>query len=335
MKVALIGTGSWGTALAQVLGSKGIDVFMLARHSDVAQSITEHHRNPRYLSEFDLATTISAYTTPDVVFDRADAIVLVTPSAYVRSTVGKYASYIDEDTPIAICSKGVEAKTGLLMTEVVSEEAGNADRCVVLSGPTHAEEVIIGQPSAVVVAGSNPEAALSIRDLFATDRFRTYISDDPVGVELCGAFKNVIAIAVGISYGMGYGDNTAAAVITRGLAEMSRMVVACNGEAITCMGLAGAGDMVVTCMSRHSRNRRFGQDYVAAGKTLSDFESDTHMVVEGAIACKTLDVLAKKHNVDLPLTTAVRDIVWGDSDIRELARSLFMRPLTNEFYGLE
>ncbi len=241
-------------------------------------------------------------------------------------------SLIAPETPIVICSKGVEEATGLLPIDTFADELGNPSRFAVLSGPTHAEEVICRKPSAAVVASASEETAVFFRDLFATRAFRTYTSDDPVGVELCAAFKNVIAIAVGVSYGMGFGDNTAALLITRGLAEMSRMVVACGGEALTCMGLGGAGDMVVTCMSQHSRNRRFGEQYVARGLTLADFTEQTHMVVEGAIACKTLSTLEERYGVELPLTDTVRAVVWEGVPPREAAAALIDRPLKSEFY---
>lgn len=334
MNVAVIGSGSWGTALAQVLGGKGENVVLWARREEVAESINERHVNPAYLSNAELSDNITCTTSLPKALEGADVAVMVTPSRYVRETAEQMRGHISDSTPIVVCSKGVEEGTGLLLTQVVAEVLGFEDRIVVLSGPTHAEEVVFAQPSATVIAGTGESTVTFVRDLFFTEKFRTYASDDPVGVELCGAFKNVIAIAVGISYGMGYGDNTAALLITRGLAEMSRMVVACGGEAITCMGLGGAGDMVVTCMSRHSRNRRFGQDYVACGKTLADFERDTHMVVEGAIACRTLESLSEKHGVELPLTDAVREIVWNDGNLVELARALFMRPLRSEFYGI-
>lgn len=334
MNVAVIGAGSWGTALAQVLANKDIDVSLWARRKEVADSINEHHVNPSYLSDARLSDNIIATSSLEEALKDAEVVVMVSPSQNVRDIAESMQGLISPDTPIVMCSKGVEAKTGLLLTQVVADVLGGEDRIVVLSGPTHAEEVIFNQPSATVIAGTDPETVTLVRDLFFTEKFRTYASDDPVGVELCGAFKNVIAIAVGIAYGMGYGDNTAALLITRGLAEMSRMVVACGGQAITCMGLGGAGDMIVTCMSRHSRNRRFGQDYVACGKTLDDFKKDTHMVVEGAVACKTLEALSKKHDVEIPLTDAVREIVWHDGNLVDLARALFMRPLRNEFYGI-
>lgn len=334
MNAAVIGAGSWGTALAQVLGGKGEQVRLWARRQEVADSINERHVNPSYLSDAVLSENITATTSLEKALDGAEVVVMVSPSQNVREMAERMKGLVGPDTPIVMCSKGVEAETGLLLTQVVADVLGGEGRIVVLSGPTHAEEVVFSQPSATVIAGTDSDTVTMVRDLFFTEKFRTYASDDPVGVELCGAFKNVIAIAVGISYGMGYGDNTAALLITRGLAEMSRMVVACGGQAITCMGLGGAGDMIVTCMSRHSRNRRFGQDYVACGKTLEDFKQDTHMVVEGAVACKTLEVLSERHDVDIPLTDAVREIIWANGNLIDLARALFMRPLKEEFYGI-
>ncbi len=334
MKVAVIGAGSWGTALSQVLAGKGVNVYLWARREEVVKSINDRHVNPSYLSDAVLSENVFATTSLEEALEGAEVIVMVTPSQHVRDIATKMHDFVAADTPIVVCSKGVEAGSGMLLTQVVADVLGGEDRICVLSGPTHAEEVIFSQPSATVIAGTGKDTVTFVRDLFFTDKFRTYISEDAIGVELCGAFKNVIAIAVGVSYGMGHGDNTAALLITRGLAEMSRMVVACGGEAITCMGLGGTGDMIVTCMSRHSRNRRFGQDYVAQGKTLEDFIEDTHMVVEGAVACKTLETLSAKYGVDLPLTDAVRDVVWNKGDLIEIARALFMRPLRNEFYGI-
>ena len=193
--------------------------------------------------------------------------------------------------------------------------------------------VIRGIPSGTVIASSNEETAAFFQQLFASETFRTYVSDDVCGVELCAAFKNVIAIAVGVSYGLGYGDNTAAMLMTRGLAEMSRLVVRCGGQAITCMGLAGTGDLVATCTSGHSRNRRFGK-LLAEGGTLEEFAAQTHMVAEGALACKTLKTLADCYDVELPITDVVRSIAWEGADPHDVAKTLTNRPLTTEFYGL-
>ena len=230
--------------------------------------------------------------------------------------------------------EGVEEGTGLLPVQIFEEVLGNGDRLAALSGPNHAEEVILGVPAGTVIASRSRATAHYFRDLFTTSYFRCYTSPDYVGVELCAAFKNVIAIAVGAAYGAGFGDNTAAMIMTRGMAEMSRLVKACGGDALTVMGLAGAGDLIATCTSEHSRNRSFGKA-LAQGATLGGFEKRTHMVVEGAVACQTICPLAEKHNVELPITTAVRSLVWEGAPIEPLAADLFKRPLTTEFWGLD
>lgn len=331
MKLACIGAGSWGTALAQLLAKNGNDVCVWARKEQVVQSINNQHKNPRYLSDVVLDEKISASTSYEVVLSGAQAVVVVTPSSIMRQVAADIAPYVNAETPIIICSKGVEEQSGMIGVEIFGELLGNADRLAVLSGPNHAEEVILGIPSATVIAAYNENVAKKFQQIFASENFRTYVSNDVSGVELCAAFKNVIAIAVGISYGLGFGDNTAAMIQTRGLAEMSRLVVACGGQALTCMGLAGAGDLVVTCMSKHSRNRRFGE-MLASGNTLEDFSAETHMVAEGAYACKSLCVLAEKYNVELPITKLVRSIVWEGEDAHNAAKILRERPLNKEFY---
>jgi glycerol-3-phosphate dehydrogenase (NAD(P)+) len=331
VKLACIGAGSWGTALAQLLAKNGNDVCVWARKEQVVQSINNQHKNPRYLSDVVLDEKISASTSYEVVLSGAQAVVVVTPSSIMRQVAADIAPYVNAETPIIICSKGVEEQSGMIGVEIFGELLGNADRLAVLSGPNHAEEVILGIPSATVIAAYNENVAKKFQQIFASENFRTYVSNDVSGVELCAAFKNVIAIAVGISYGLGFGDNTAAMIQTRGLAEMSRLVVACGGQALTCMGLAGAGDLVVTCMSKHSRNRRFGE-MLASGNTLEDFSAETHMVAEGAYACKSLCVLAEKYNVELPITKLVRSIVWEGEDAHNAAKILRERPLNKEFY---
>lgn len=333
MKIAVIGAGSWGTALAQLLAGNGHNVSLWARRSDVVSSINSKHRNPRYLSDVDLHPDVVATTSYRDALLRARAAVIVTPSKLLRGVARALADVVDADFPLIICSKGVEAESGLLPVEVFEAEMGNAQRLAVLSGPNHAEEVVRGIPSGTVIASPSDETAAFFRDVFAAPRFRAYVSRDVAGVELCAAFKNVIAIAVGVSYGLGYGDNTAAMLMTRGLAEMSRLVVKAGGEAITCMGLAGTGDLIATCTSEHSRNRRFGK-MVAQGKTLEDFTNETHMVAEGALACKTIGVLAAHYGVELPITEMVRRVVWEGADPRRAGELLTDRPLTTEFYGI-
>lgn len=333
MKIAVIGAGSWGTALANLLGSKGHNVGLWARKSEVANAINTEHRNPRYLSDCDIAQNVVCTISYKDALARAQAAVIATPSNLMRGVAQAVADVVDSDFPVIICSKGVEEGSGLLPIEVFESEMGNAARLAALSGPNHAEEVIKGIPAATVIASSSAETAAFFQEIFATDAFRTYCSDDPCGVEICAAFKNVIAIAVGLSYGLGYGDNTAAMLITRGQAEMSRLVAACGGKPITCMGLAGTGDLIATCMSVHSRNRRFGQ-MLSEGKGLDDFAAETHMVAEGALACKTLFSLAQMYHVELPITSIVRSIVWDGADPQAAAAELTNRPLTSEFYGL-
>ena len=266
MKVAVIGAGSWGTALAQTLALNGHNVSLWARKDSVVHGINHEHVNPRYLSDAKLSNNIVATTSYRDALHRAKAAVIVTPSNLLRGV-------------------------------------------------------------------ARQDTAVLFRDLFASPTFRTYTSDDVTGVELCAAFKNVIAIAVGVAYGLGYGDNTAAMLMTRGLAEMSRLTVKCGGQAITCMGLAGAGDLIATCTSEHSRNRSFGVE-LAKGGTLDAYRERTHMVVEGALACKTLKTLSDAYDVELPITDVVRSVVWEGADPKAAAKDLFARPLTTEFYGL-
>lgn len=333
MKIAVIGAGSWGTALANLLAHNGHNVSLWARRSEVVTSINKDHRNPRYLTDVELHSDVVATLSHRDAVLRARAAVIVTPSNLLRGVARALADAVDQDFPVIICSKGVEEGSGMLPIEVFASEMGNPDRFAVLSGPNHAEEVVRDIPSGTVIASPSRDTAEFFRDAFAAPSFRTYISRDVAGVELCAAFKNVIAIAVGLSYGLGFGDNTAAMLMTRGLAEMSRLVVKAGGQAITCMGLAGTGDLIATCTSEHSRNRRFGK-MVAEGKTLDDFTQETHMVAEGALACKTIGTLAAHYGVELPITEAVRAVVWEGAEPKEIGRALADRPLTTEFYGI-
>lgn len=333
MEIAVIGAGSWGTALAQVVANNGHDVRLWARRQEVVDGVNKDHRNPRYLVDAKLNESIRATLSYEEAVTGAQAVVVVTPSDLMRQVASALDEVVSKDMPVIICSKGVEDGSGLLPVEVFEAEMGNASRLAVLSGPNHAEEVIKGIPSATVIASTDEKTAVFFQELFACESFRTYTSDDVCGVELCAAFKNVIAIAVGLSYGLGLGDNTAALLMTRGVAEMSRLVQAIGGQAITCMGLAGMGDMIATCSSQHSRNRRFGEG-VAKGKSLDEFKAETHMVVEGALACRTIKTLSEQYRVELPITDVVRSVVWEGADAACAAKALANRPLTTEFYGL-
>ena len=329
--ISVIGAGSWGTALAQTAAIAGHEVKLWARKREVADSINTTHVNPRYLSDTELSPRIYATDQLEEALGETDAALIVTPSHLLREMSLRMKPHVGPSLPVAVCSKGIEEGTGALPLAVLTETLGSLERLAAISGPNHAEEVVKGMPSATMAASCVEGTADRFQELLASPALRVYASLDPVGVEICAAYKNIIAIAVGLSYGLGYGDNTAAAIITRGLAEMSRLVTAAGGDALTCMGLAGAGDTVVTCMSRHSRNRRFGQDYLAAGRTLEDFSADTHMVVEGALACKNVAVLEERYHLELPLCDGVRAIAWEGVAPERVVESLLGRPLRNEF----
>ena len=329
-QVAIVGAGSWGTALAQLAATAGNDVRLWARKEEVARGINADHVNPRYLADARLSERIEASTDIVRVVGGADAVVIVTPSSVMRETACAIAAHVGAKTPVALAAKGVEAETGMLPVEVFDEVLGGLGRLAALTGPNHAEEVVRGVPSGTVVSSYVPRTARFFQSLLSTESFRIYVGNDVVGAEVCAAYKNVIAIAVGASYGLGMGDNTAALLMTRGLAEMSRLVAACGGNAMTCMGLAGMGDLEVTCMSPHSRNRTFGYE-LAQGVTLDAYRARTHMVVEGALACRTLHDLALAHDVDLPLARTVRAIVWEGYDAVAAAQDLLDRPQRQEF----
>ena len=332
MEVAVIGSGSWGTALAQVAARGGNAVRLWARRPAVAQAIARDHRNPDYLSDFLLDGAIDATADLPRALAGADLVLVVTPSKVMRATAEALgAAGLDGDTPVVLCTKGVEGGSGLVPVEVFSEVLGGPGRLACLSGPNHAEEVVAGLPSGTVAASSSEACAATVQAALGSAVFRVYTSSDTMGVELCAAAKNVVAIAVGLSYGLGYGDNTAAMIMTRGQAEMGRLVEACGGDALTCMGLAGTGDLIATCMSRHSRNRSFGEA-LAAGEDLASYEERRHMVVEGAQACRSLMELSQRRGVELPLAAAVEAVVWEGMAPGEASRRLQERAPKPEFY---
>ena len=332
MKVAVVGAGSWGTALAQVAAVNGHDVSLWARREEVARSINVVHANPDYLTDAELSPAIVASVSLPNVLDGARCVISVTPSKYVRATAEQLASAgLGHDVPVAVCTKGVEGTTGMVPVQIFEDVVGNAERLAALSGPNHAEEIVKGVPAATVVASSSPDTAVFFQEILGSEAFRVYTSDDVLGVELCAAFKNVIAIGVGVSYGLGYGDNTAAMLMTRGQAEMGRLVAAAGCNPLTCMGLAGTGDLIATCMSRHSRNRMFGEA-LAQGVSVDEYEARHHMVAEGAQACKTLATLSERYGVELPITDVVRSMVWEGASPNEVAHELASRSPKPEFY---
>lgn len=333
MKICVIGAGSWGTAIAGVAAIHADEVVLWSHDVISARGINEEHRNPVYLTGYTLPANVTAEIEFEPALRGASGVIVVVPSPFIRETLHNAAPYVPSDVPVLCLTKGIEPDTGKLMTDIVSEELGNPLRVAALSGPNHAEEVCRGSLSAAVIASEDDCVAAFFRNLLISKHFRLYTSHDMVAVETCAAVKNVIAIICGIAVGSGYGDNTLAMIMTRGLAEISRIVCARGGDPMTCMGLAGMGDLVATCTSGHSRNRGFGVAF-ASGESLAAYEERTHMVVEGAAACVSVSQLARSLGVDAPLTFAVNDVLWGGVAPEEALRVLVDRVPTEEFYGL-
>ena len=333
MRISVVGAGSWGTAVTWLLGGKGHDVRLWSREPEIAEGINSNHQNPVYLPDVVFADGV--FATPDMeeALFGAQAVVMVTPSIGVRETAEAMKPHLSGDTPVVILSKGVEGGSNMLMTEVLEDVLGGRERVAGLSGPNHAEEVSRGIPSATVVAAHNPGVGDLFQDIFMTRFFRVYTNPDVVGVELAGASKNVVAIGAGISDGLGYGDNTKATLMTRGLAEMSRLGGAMGANPLTYMGLAGMGDLIATCTSRHSRNRNLGE-LIAKGGTMQQFYDETHMVAEGAVACITVDELGKREGLELPITQQVRAILYEGTPVSGAEEALLGREAKDELHGL-
>ena len=333
-KATVIGAGSWGTAIACVLGSKGVRAALWARSQDVVDGIAAEGRNPRYLTDVALPPSVWATTDLAAAMEGADVVVVATPSVAVRQTAIALAPLWDGVAPVVSLAKGLERDTLLRMTEVLAEVLGNPMRLAALSGPNHAEEVSLGIPSATVVAAYDERIGLQLRTLFSTPSFRAYTNHDVAGVELAGASKNVIAVAAGISDGLGFGDNSKASLMTRGLAEMTRLGRARGANPMTYIGLAGVGDLIATCTSRHSRNRALGE-CIARGGTVPQYEAETRMVAEGAWACVTVDELGRLAGLELPITRLVREIVEGLRGVDEAVGALMGRDATDELHGMD
>lgn len=334
-RIAVIGAGSWGTAFAGVCAANAKHVMLWCHSSATADTINATRHSNHYLLDYEIPANIEATTSlADTVKD-AELVVLALPSTHLRNVCHQLASTnaLNTEVPLLVLTKGVEPETGLLMTDVVASELGGSERICALTGPNHAEEVSKGSYSAALCAGSNFAVAQSVQQAINTTTFRVYVSDDERGAEICGAIKNVIAIACGIIAGHGLGDNTLAVIMTRGIAEAGRMVSAVGGNPMTCMGLAGMGDLVATCTSPHSRNRTFGEAF-AKGTTLEAYEQHTHMIVEGARACISIRELASKSGVEVPIVEAVYQLLYEGATFEKMAEVLSGRTPKEEFYGM-
>lgn len=329
MKISVIGSGSWGTALALKGLAAGHEVWMYCRTVEKARSLRETHQNP-YLPKVTLPDTLQVSHSYEEVLHGAEVVLLVTPSSYVRTVLHDLAPHITAEMVVVGCSKGLEKGSEKRLSQVIAEEVGHIAKGVaILSGPNHAEEVAIDLPAATVVASTDVSCAEQVQQALNTATFRVYSHTDIIGVELGGATKNIIALAAGIASAMEWGDNLLAALLTRGLHEMTKFGVAMGADSHTYAGLSGMGDLIATCMSPHSRNRRAGSQ-LAAGKTMEDIIRGSNMVVEGFYAVRTVYELAKEHHIDMPITEALYDVLYHQTPPQEVLERLMNRHVKHE-----
>lgn len=328
--VTVMGTGSWGTAFARVIADAGFPVTMWGRREGPVADINERHRNTEYLPDAELPTLLSATTDARAALVGAEVVILAVPAQSLRENLARWAPHLREDAVLVSLMKGIETSTHLRASEVIAEAAQwPAERIAVVSGPNLAVEIAAKQPTATVVASQDAATAERVASLCANSYFRPYTNTDVVGVELGGAVKNVIALAVGIADGQGLGDNSKASIITRGLAETTRLALAMGGEAHTMSGLAGLGDLVATCASPLSRNRSFGA-LLGQGLTLEQAVERTKQTAEGVKSCAAILALGRAHGVELPITEAVTAVIAGKLKVRDLAELLLSRERKSE-----
>ncbi len=323
MKIAVIGSGSWGTAVAVLLANKGYDVWLWSWIQEETDRLNQDRENREFLPGIKFPQNITCSHDAGACTENAELVVTAAPSPATRTTARTLAPHIKDGQRMINISKGLEESTLKTLSEVYKEEIPQAEISV-MSGPSHAEEVSRSLPTTNVVASDTDETAKFIQDVFMNDNFRVYTSTDTLGVELGGALKNVIALCAGISDGLGYGDNTKAALMTRGMAEIVRLGTAMGAKAETFYGLSGMGDLIVTCTSMHSRNRRAGI-MLGEGKSLSRTLEDVHMVVEGVNTAKAAYALAKKYNVSMPIVVEANEILFNGKNAKEAVISLMNR----------
>lgn len=324
---AVIGAGAWGTCLATLLHAKGEDVRLWARRPERAESIRAHGENRAYLPGVPVPASLPITMEISAAVAGAEQIVFAVPSARLREIARSVRPHARTDAILVSAVKGIEEESLRRMSEVIEEEvlgSANGARVAALAGPSHAEEVARGLPTAVVAASPSAAVAERVRDLFTTDAFRVYTNDDLLGVELAVSLKNIVAIATGLCDGLGFGDNTRGALLTRGLAEITRLGVALGARERTFWGLAGLGDLVTTCVSHHSRNRRVGEE-IARGRSLAEALERLAMVAEGVPTARSAVRLADREGVEIPITREVHAILFDGKDPFEAMKSLMHR----------
>lgn len=331
MRVAVVGAGSWGTTVASLVCANAPTVLW-ARRKELADEIATDHRNSTYLPTFTLPEALEATSSLEEAITRADVVVMAVPSHGFREVLAEVADHLRAWVPVVSLTKGLEQGSRKRMTEVVDEVLPGHPTGV-LSGPNLAKEIMAGQPAASVLAMADERVALALQELFSTPILRIYTNTDIVGCELGGVLKNVVAIAAGMADGLGFGDNTRATLVTRGLAEITRLGVALGGNPLTFAGLAGMGDLVATCASRQSRNRAVGEQ-LAQGRTLHQVTTEMATVAEGVKSAPVVRDLAESTGVEMPISEAVAAVVVDGRDVRDALGALMSRRVRAELHGI-
>jgi glycerol-3-phosphate dehydrogenase (NAD(P)+) len=327
----MLGAGSWGTALAITLAGSGHDVSLWVRRPESAAVMQQDRRNPSYLPEASIPESVRITSDLGEAVNGAGIWVFAIPSQSVRGVARQLQPYAQRDLTVVSVAKGIENGTLLTTTQVLGEVLDNVSsrRIGVLYGPSHAEEVVLGMPTTLVASAPDPDVACQIQDVFMTPRLRVYVNSDLIGVEIGGSVKNVLAIAAGISDGIGYGDNAKAALITRGMAEIQRLGMAMGADPATFSGLTGIGDVIVTCMSKLSRNRYVGEQ-IGRGRTLADVEAEMSMVAEGVRTTQSVCELARRYGIEMPIAEAVHAILFEGKKPQEAVHELMTREAKRE-----
>lgn len=332
-KVSILGAGSWGTALAILLANNGHEVTLWSILEAEVEMLNTHREQIDKLPGVKLPANITITTDLEVSCKDKDLIVFAVASPYVRSTAKLAAPFIKENQIVVNVAKGIEDSTLDTLSDILNEELNNAD-VAVLSGPSHAEEVSHGIPTTVVVGAQSKATAYFIQDIFMSEKFRVYTSPDIIGIELGGSIKNVIALAAGIADGLGFGDNTKAALMTRGIAEISRLGIAMGGKIETFAGLSGVGDLIVTCTSKHSRNRTAGY-LIGKGYTMNEAMDEVKQIVEGVYSAKAAYALAKKHDIPMPIVEQINLVLFENKPAKEAVDDLLTRDKRREYSDLK
>ncbi len=330
-RIAVLGTGGWGTALSLVLHSKGHNVTLWGSTPDYVEFLKKYRVNKKYLKDIPLPPDLQITSDIEAAQKEANFIVVAIPTPYVRKTIQPLKNSYVPGTPIVSVIKGIENETLMRGSEILKDVLGGPPIALLL-GPSHAEEVARKLPTTVVVTSEDIKLATEIQEIFITEHLRVYTNSDVVGVEIGTSVKNVIAIAAGICDGLGFGDNSKAALITRGLAEATRLGVAMGGRKDTFSGLAGLGDLITTCVSPYGRNRLVGET-IAKGKKLSQILEEMNQIAEGILTTRSVCELAKKYNVEMPITKEVFNVLYEDKDPRTAVRELMLREPRSETEG--